>query len=54
MEIAGRALARAAAILRLSVAMEFGMCLSGLSGISPWPVTFGNSSFFVFPGGTRS
>ena len=42
------------AILRLSVAIEFGMCLSGLSGMSPWPVIFGKDSFFASPGGTRS
>jgi hypothetical protein len=40
----GRDLAKAAAILRLSVAMEFGMCLSGLSGMSSWPVTFGSTA----------
>ena len=30
------------------------MCLSGLSGMSSWPVTFGKRSFFAFPGGTKS
>jgi hypothetical protein len=50
----GRLLAKAAASLRLRVAIEFGKRLSGLSGMSSWPVTFGNCSFFALPCGRSS